>query len=295
MSKENGKQPFIIKVERNTNPDVFIKNEKGYSRKLVINRHISPINPIQCGKQNCPPEYAYGPAIRSFYLLHFVISGKGEFTNAAGTHEVQKDQVFIIRPYETTYYKADKKEPWSYVWLGFTSEIPLPPILDTSDVVNASFLKNIFLSAYDDEHFQNTNTQGAYEYYLCGLIWQIFGLLLKEKSSEENIYERYVLPAISIMESEYQSQITVPDIAARLHISRGYFFDIFKKETGVSPKKYLNDLRMKKATELMIEFGFNATMTASSIGYPDVFAFSRAFKTHFGCSPTEYLSKNKKL
>ena len=284
------KRPIIINAEKNANPLIYNKIETGYSRKLIINRDLAPINPVQCGRQRCPASYSFGPSVRDFWLWHFVISGKGSFTNSRGVFEVGEGSLFVIRPNETTYYKADENDPWSYIWIGFTAEKGLIQIEDTS-VIYAPYLEESFVSAFGEGSFENVNTHGAYEHYLCGKIWQILGLIMREKSAPESAYESYVLPAISIMRSEYNTPLTVSEIAERLHVSKGYFFDIFKEHTGIPPKKYLLEIKMKKASELLVSRGLTATATASALGYPDVFAFSRAFKAYFGISPSEFVKK----
>ena len=95
------------------------------------------------------------------------------------------------------------------------------------------------------------------------------------------------------MKYEFHTEITVSEIAKRLHIARTYFSDIFKARKGISPKRYLYELRMEKAAELLLKHGINATATANSVGYPDVFAFSRAFKRYYKYAPTEYVKKYK--
>ena len=266
---------------------------KGFRNKLIINSGFKPINPMQCGKCQCPSGYGYGPAMRKFWLLHFVISGKGRLINSKGCYDVSENQMFVIRPYETVTYVADKNDPWNYIWIGFTTEMDPPPILHSEDTIYAPYLREIFISAYHDEFFADENTNGAYERFLCGVIWQIFGKLMHSSSKRLSVYECYIRPAISIMKTDYHSAMTVSDIAARLHISRGYFTEIFKSETGVSPKKYLNDIRMKKVADLIVRNGASLTVAASSVGFPDVFTLSRAFKAYYGCTPTEYKRKNE--
>ena len=265
---------------------------EGFERKIMTNVGIKPINPIQCGVQKCPSDYSFGPAIRDFWLLHFVISGKGVFTKGNNTYSVKENEIFVIRPYETAYYKADKDEPWKYIWIGFSTDAQLPDVLTNEDVINAPHLRQTFTSAYYDDFFTETRTDGAYEYFRCGKIWEILGKLIQLNRKPPSVYESYVRPAIGMMISEYQSALTVGDIAKRLHISYGYFSDIFRAETGMTPKKYLNKLRLNKAVLMMTLRGFNATLAANAVGYPDVFAFSRAFKRHFGCSPTEYVKSH---
>ena len=288
MSHEKKILPPQKSAEDVSNRIKEIENRRDFSKKIIISYGLTPINPIKCGRQSCASSYSYGPALREFWLLHFVISGKGVLVNQSGMHAAKKDEVFVIRPHEETTYIADVEDPWEYVWIGFSSTLPIPQILKTQDVFSAPYLKPLFESAHKGIGDERGNTFGAYEHYLCGIIWQIFGMLMYHSRRSIDTMDSYIRPAISIMNDYYSYRITVPDIAAQLHISKGYFSEIFKQQTGISPKKYLNGIRMERAAE-RLRRGASVTDAAISSGFPDVFAFSRAFKQHYHCSPTEYI------
>ena len=72
-----------------------------------------------CGREICEAGHTYGPATRQEYLLHYVVSGKGTFTANGKTRELGPHDAFLIMPDETTIYRADAAEPWSYVWAAF--------------------------------------------------------------------------------------------------------------------------------------------------------------------------------
>ena len=258
--------------------------------KIVMNIGLKPITPVQCGYHDCPPSHGYGPATRSHWLLHFVVSGKGVFKTPRGTNHISQGQMFIIKPYEVTYYEADEKDPWTYYWIGFVSENPLPPLITANDTVELPYLKDLFIAACETEHFKDGETNGAYENYLCGIIYQLLGLMMRVSGVSVDTSARYVEPAISMIKSEYQNQLSVSSIAKRLHINRCYLSELFKAATGISPKKYLENVRMQRAAELLSGMKLSVTVTAASVGYPDVFSFSRAFKRYYNCSPSEYIT-----
>jgi AraC-like DNA-binding protein len=258
--------------------------------KVIVNKQYKEINPKVCGWEKCAPGHFYGPAVRSYWLLHFVVSGKGAFRNSRGEYSLGKNDVFIIRPYEVTYYEADGSEPWEYIWIGFASTLDMPAKLSENDVLYAPFLSELFHEAVNAEDVSSGGK--GFEAFLCSRIWELLSRLEGSDGHTSPLADEYVRTAVNMMENEFHSGISVEAIADRLHLNRSHFSVTFKRVTGRSPREYLISLRMKKAAEWLCEEGLSVSVTAASVGYPDVFAFSRAFKNYYGVSPTEYTKTN---
>lgn len=71
------------------------------------------------GFERARPGMVWGPAARSYYVIHYVFSGKGVLYNASGAHPISKGQMFVIFPDETAMYVADKEDPWYYCFANF--------------------------------------------------------------------------------------------------------------------------------------------------------------------------------
>lgn len=241
----------------------------------------SDVNPVECGSEVCNPGHFFGPAVRTYWLLHFVVSGKGTFQTSKSTYTLVKNQIFIIRPYEINTYTADTNDPWEYIWIGFRAGITLPPAFTMHDTVYAPELLRVFREALNAPEKYN------YEAFLCSRIWEIISFMSAEETPSE-AFEMYIRPALNIMETEYPNGIKVNDIAERLHINRSYFSSLFNEVVGKPPHEYLTELRMEKAIKLMRSNNYSITVTANSVGFSDVFAFSRAFKKRYGISPSDF-------
>ena len=86
---------------------------------LLDNLHMADINPRICGVEACAPGHSFGPAGREYFLLHYVVRGKGIFRRGKREYTLQAGEIFVIRPGEVTYYEADMRDPWEYMWVAF--------------------------------------------------------------------------------------------------------------------------------------------------------------------------------
>lgn len=249
--------------------------------EYIIEKSYADIIPILFGYENCAPGHSFGPALREYWLIHYVESGFGTFSRGGITYKLEPGQMFVIRPDEVTLYTADTDHPWAYHWVAFFCDGDMP--LDLAPVITCPMAGEIF------ERIKNSrgmgNGMGA---QIRGLIWQIFSLLMEQHKQQTD----YLNVAISYMNAEYVNCITVKNVAEQLGLNRSYFSDYFKKRMGISPQKYLMNIRMEKAADLILS-GKKPSVAATSVGYEDIFAFSKAFKKHFGVCPREYANKNK--
>ncbi len=246
--------------------------------EIVVNRHYPGYNPYIFGYEECRPNWAFGPAVRSYWLLHYVISGKGIFEREGKRHTVRKGDIFVIPPFVETYYQADAEDPWYYTWIGFRADETLTAVFD-KPVIRCPGAGKIFEDMKQCREMENGRSA-----FLSSRIWELHALLQDASDSIPSHVEK----ALSIMRAEYTTGINVNAIAARLRLDRSYFSTLFKKEVGVSPIAYLSELRLKKAAELIADYGQSPTTAAISVGYPDYCHFSKAFKQRFGCSPRHY-------
>lgn len=251
---------------------------------LVMNENYPGLNPIQFGWQECEPRHSYGPAVRPYWLIHYVQSGRGLFLREGTRYPVSAGEFFVIEPGSDTYYEADEADPWVYTWIGFTSDAPLPATLPP--VVRCAAAGRIF-----DRMKRCENMEKGRSAYLCGMLWQLMGAVMDMDSSGETAHDRhdYIDKALSYMNTEYLRSVTVGEIAAALNLNRSYFSTLFTERMGVSPKEYLISLRMERAAEIMTEMGGTPAMAAASVGYSDIYQFSKMFKSRYGVSPREYI------
>lgn len=248
--------------------------------KTIINKHFKELNPMVAGWQVRTPCASFGPTIREFYIIHYILSGKGIFRNKNATYTVEAGQYFLLRPGELTFYQADEKEPWHYIWIGFNGDLAthFDSIADTGTFQDTQFFLDIMNS--DD-------TIPKYEEYLTSKLFMLYYLFF----CNEKDTVKHTQKVRNYIKRNYMSDLSVEDIAQNLCVNRIYLSRIFKKDYGVSIKQYIISTRMEHAKSFL-ENGYSVADAAQMVGYKDAFTFSKVFKQHFGVSPIN--AKHKK-
>ena len=78
------------------------------------------------------------------------------------------------------------------------------------------------------------------------------------------------------------------DIARRFNIGEKNLIRKFNASLGLAPKKYITQVKMERAIELMDTEKMKLSEVAAALGYSDQYAFSKAFKQFYSISPAEH-------
>lgn len=259
----------------------------------INNRYDSNIYVHQCGQEFCAPNHSYGPAVRDHYLIHLVISGKGNYYFNDKKYPLKKNDLFLISPGDVTFYKADSEDPWHYAWVGFngikvTQYLELigisrkQPIITTQ---NPAFIEDCLHDIYESSKI----IRGG-EVRMLGSLYHFLSKLIEETESlvTTNSNEDYIQMAVDYIEMNFPRPITIQEVADHIGLNRSYFSGIFRKKIGISPHQFLIKFRIAKACELIKNHPtISIGNVARSVGYNDQLAFSKIFKQEKGITPSE--------
>ena len=254
---------------------------------------FSELTLISAGNQVCEPEYKCG-GVRNCYIIHYVISGQGKLFFDGKEYSIKAGQAFLIEPGYVVSYQADKADPWEYVWLNFDGEY-VKGLLETAGL---SQFNPVFPSAFSNKLnniFIGLRTfirdDSVDEMYVLGSLLQIFSCIVDLPSHIQKLYPKrtiYIKRALDYINSNFHLAISVEEIAKLLRLDRKYFCAIFKEETGVSPIQYILSLKVSRASALLINTDCSVSEVAYSVGYDDLFTFSRMFRQQTGLSPSKF-------
>ena len=247
-----------------------------------------------CGYENCAPGHSYGPVMRNGYLIHYILSGCGIYKARGKIFHLKEGDAFLICPEELIYYEADRKQPWSYTWIGMQG-IKVKGYLERT-----SLLKSLVFHYDQDDRmrlchekmFEADQIKNNKDLIMNSIMYEYLFLLARKFPGglpEENKKKAgYVDEALKYIESAYCDPITVQDIADYLSINRSYLSRLFKALTGISIQDYLLDYRIRQACILLKNSDLSIRTIAHSVSYMDALYFSRLFHRKKGMTPSEY-------
>jgi transcriptional regulator GlxA family with amidase domain len=100
-----------------------------------------------------------------------------------------------------------------------------------------------------------------------------------------------VRQAIRLMKENAAGPLSHEELAAMTGTSARYLNILFKAHTGYSIKTYLARVRVERACQLLAESTMNVSQIAETLGYADIYFFSKQFKQFKGESPSRYRSR----
>lgn len=83
----------------------------------------------------------------------------------------------------------------------------------------------------------------------------------------------------------YGDTLNTEMLAGMVYLSPGYLSSVFKEETGVNLNRFIRDVRMKKAKELLETTNMKIVQVAKEVGFSNNSYFGRSFREYFGCTP----------
>ena len=253
-----------------------------------INRNFESGKLLFCGYEDCEPGHSFGPAVRDYYIIHYITGGKGVFFDGKNEYEPEAGGGFLIVPSVVTTYRADISEPWSYSWVAFEGE-GIVKYLSAAGI-NASHPVFGNLGGEAERCFRDMRRHFGSDGNECAILACMYRFLalLIERSGFGSVQKSYAERAAEFMKYNFHKGVGVNDAAGFVGIDRAYFSKLFSENFGVSPSVYLLKLRMEEAARLLENPGLRISDIAAGIGYSDQFVFSKAFLRYFGMPPSEY-------
>lgn len=225
------------------------------------------------------------------YTLIYVVSGKGKIAINNTSFPFQTNSVICVRPQSKVNMKVvDGALEIIYVqYSGGESDYlySMSSFKKTGPVCTAHSKETLFCFrniGAEMEHRQ------ANRYYLVAEIFHIFSnftpfIAMRESRRYQN---RYLQRAIDEIQLNPTMPISVNLLAERVNVDRSYLYRIFKKETGLSPRDYMIDYKLKLSVDKIKRKNENIQAIFGKLGFSSYYLAEKKFKEKYGVTPREY-------
>lgn len=242
--------------------------------------------------------------------IAFILSGKGRYKIDDELYLVEEGDLLILNPGVHHQALMDRSgKPTLEFFVGFTDiafremlpnrfEIPDGPILHTTGDLRQKLVRIISGMEAENEILR----QGRY-FMLRAYLVQMILLIIREQSAPLTQYKGYefesagkkyvVEQIINYFSDHYAEKISLDQIAENMYLSPFYISRIFKSETGDTPIRYLIDIRLEHAKEILESGNYTSIQeVAAQVGYDDAYHFSKLFKKKYDIPPSKIKRKD---
>ena len=279
----------------------LLVNER--DKKFGININTVGFQPISSDtiypSTDHPKSYYFNPCkgrVLSEYQILYISKGEGTFTSESTKKtNIRKGQIILLFPGQWHTYCPLKETGWNEYYIGFEGRI-VDEML-TNEFIN---WKNQILDVGVNEELVTLfstaiqiakDEKKASQQHLAGIVLHILGMAFT--SSQNRDFElddsgQIIERAKIIMVENIHRQVDLQQIAANLGTSYSWFRKAFKEYTGFSPAQYFQELKLRKAKELLKETSLSIKEIAYKLDFSSYEYFLSFFKKRVGLTPSEY-------
>lgn len=255
---------------------------------------------------NHPTRYLFSPQrgrILSEYQLLYITEGRGEFSSESfgrdRTFPVEAGTMILLFPGEWHNYRPDPETGWKEYWIGFNGQM-IDSLVDkgffnrNKPILNVSFHDEI-TDLYNRAIEIAENQQSVFQQALAGIVNNLLSLAYyydRNMSFIESNTAKMVSRA-KMLVSEQLTTIDPKGMADQLCISYSSFRRIFKEYTGFSPAKYILNVKITQAKEMLTNTSTEIKEIAFNLGFDNSDYFFTVFHRITGQTPYSYRSETQ--
>jgi AraC-like DNA-binding protein len=277
----------------------------------------SSINNLEPGSLKLEPDKIdmfFNRHKHNYIEMGYVCKGQLNMEISGNNYCFQENEVFfidcnclhsekLIEANNAVFYLCMSNEFFDEILLQEIEEQPLQQFIRTCLIRQKNshqFIHFIPRSTHDlieglleqviDESDQNAK---GYEFIIKGLMLRIMDILINSYDSHLTRMEKPRRDELIFQEIERYlrnnySCCKISDLVSNYHYSEDYFNKLIRQYTNFTFSQFLQDIRLKKAEEMLVKSEFSVTKIIQDVGYANRGYFYKLFFQRNGVKPEEY-------
>lgn len=238
-----------------------------------------------------------GRVLREYQFV-YITKGRGVFASENTPEKpLCRGRLIVLFPGQWHTHHPYRQTGWNEYYIGFEG-----PVIDNlmkngflskdNQVLEVGLneeLVSLFSRALEIAEADKISSQQ----YLAGIVLHMMGMILsvsKNKIFEIGDIDQKIEQAKIIMNENVFNNIDPEELAMRLNISYSWFRKVFRDYTGYAPAKYFQELKLRKAKQLLLSTSQSVKEISFMLAYKSTEHFFASFKKRTGFTPLEYRS-----
>lgn len=222
-------------------------------------------------------------ASRNFHALSFRITGNANYLSNDTQLKVGTGDLLFV-PKGVGYHIHGRQEEL-YV-IHFTCDEITQKHLEVFHTYDAVKIKNIFSRCYEIWSKKMPGYNYATLAQFCLILEQVCKISSMQFTDES--YQK-IKPALDYIHLHFHdSELSIPMLCKLANMSDTYFRKLFFQHAKTTPQKYITQLRIAHAKELIKSDYYKMIQISKACGFDDEKYFYKVFKQHTGFTPIEY-------
>ena len=270
--------------------------------KHIVLSQNDPLTYLSCGQLVRDRNFLHPRRCIDSYVLIVVVKGSLYIAQDKIKYIVSDNQYIILRSNTLHYDYASSTEYLQYYWTHFyvpegtyycdndmkATECDVDGNYTIPEYGDLKYSKRVQLlfSQMLDESFRKLQVKSRFmDYFLTCLLMELSG---EFKEQENKDISEEISNIKNWIRSNYNQSITVAKIAELFHYNPDYLSNMFKKTAHISLKKYINEIRINEAKNILVSTSYSLKEIAFQCAFNDEKYFLKVFKQIEGVTPTEY-------
>lgn len=251
------------------------------------------------------PNYCFRGEHHEFFEFTYVDTGELETEVDGVLYHLKEKDIMIYGPGQFHTQYTDSEHSASYITVLFDMQnlTPVEQEIWYDALINRVFHYDQKINALIKAFVRESTTGIPYmnSLMLC-LLTEIVIRLLQgtyaspmnqtastvHQSAMDELFERI----IAYIDENIYDPLTIPEICEHFSLSRSALQLLFKNSVDQSPKKYINDKKLERSCQMLLENRYTISEISLRLGYSSIHYFSKSFNLKYHMSPSEFVKQN---
>ncbi|WP_217595133.1 AraC family transcriptional regulator [Cohnella sp. GbtcB17] len=280
--------------------------EPGANEEQAVVRDVRPLSGVAfepgriMGKARCEPGWSWHVQAMPDYDFWHVLSGTGSMTVNGSRYPIVPGCCFTLRPGDRIDVEQHPDDRLTVIYCHFRAAVDdekagnfSPPRrrVEVHDGARFEALMGRLLELRDMPPLW---AEVEFDYTVKLLLLELYRSERETQTAGRASvrHRELVRRASDSLRQGAWAEGDLEAVAAEAGVSQRYLSQLFKRHTGRTLKSYAAGLRMERARLLLAESDMPVTQIADTLGYADLYSFSKLFKAYAGTSPSGYRKRS---